>query len=132
MNGKREETIMVKSIHNGKRIAVKAAALVAVAVVAVAAEPLPKVWMSTQWRDPFAETIRACAEQGVDVVEVPSWTTNHCAYALAALRKYKVKGFTSSGTDPSKNVPPDAVDGKTVERAVFTGGAYRGNNLYGI
>ena len=45
--------------------------------------PLPKVWMSAQWRDPFAETIRACAEQGVDVVEVPSWTTNHCAYALA-------------------------------------------------
>ena len=70
--------------------------------------------MSAQWRDPFSETIRLCAEQGVDVVEVPSWTTNHCAYALAALRKYKVKGFTSSGTDPSKNVPPDAVEGKTI------------------
>ena len=104
-------------------------ALAAFAVVAVAAEQLPKVWMSAQWRDPFSETIRLCAEQGVDVVEVPSWTTNHCAYVLAALRKYKVKGFTSSGTDPSKNVPPDAVDGKTVERAVFTGGAYRGKAI---
>ena len=92
-------------------------------------ETFPKVWMSAQWRDPFAETIRACAEQGVDVVEVPSWTTNHCAYALAALRKYKVKGFTSSGADPSENVPPDAVEGKTVERAVFTGGAYRGKAI---
>ena len=63
---------------------VKILALAAFAVVAVAAEPLPKVWMSAQWRDPFAETIRLCAEQGVDVVEVPSWTTNHCAYVLAA------------------------------------------------
>jgi hypothetical protein len=98
-------------------------------VTVATSAPLPKVWMSAQWRDPFAETIRACAEQGVDVVEVPSWTTNHCAYVLAALRKYKVKGFTSSGTDPSKNVPPDAVDGKTVERAVFTGGAYRGKAI---
>jgi len=85
--------------------------------------------MSAQWCDPFAETIRMCAEQGVDVVEVPSWTTNHCAYALAALRKYKVKGFTSSGSEPSENVPPGAVDGKTIERAVFTGGAYRGKAI---
>ena len=75
---------------------------------AEAAEPLPKVWMSAQWRDPFSETIRLCAEQGVDVVWVPSWTTNHCAYALAALRKYKVKGFTASGPDPS-----EVVSGKT-------------------
>ena len=65
----------------------KILALAVFAVVAAAAEPLPKVWMSAQWRDPFAETIRLCAEQGVDVVEVPSWTTNHCAYVLAALRK---------------------------------------------
>ena len=93
------------------------------------AEPLPKVWMSAQWRDPFAETIRVCAEQGVDVVEVPSWTTNHCAYVLAALRKYKVKGFTSGGEDASECVPADAVEGKTIERAVFTGGAYRGKAI---
>ena len=98
-------------------------------VTVATSAPLPKVWMSAHWRDPFAETIRLCAEQGVDVVEVPSWTTNHCAYALAALRKYKVKGFTSSGSDPSKNVPPDAVEGKTIERAVFTGGAYRGKAI---
>ncbi len=64
----------------------------ACACAASAAEPLPKVWMSTQWRDPFEDTIRACAEQGVDVVEVPTWTTNHCAYSLSLLRKYKVKG----------------------------------------
>ena len=44
----------------------------------------------------------------MDVVWVPSWTTNHCAYALAALRKYKVKGFTASGPDPS-----EVVSGKT-------------------
>ena len=98
-------------------------------VTAATSATLPKVWMSAQWRDPFAETIRACAEQGVDVVEVPSWATNHCAYVLAALRKYKVKGFTSSGSEPSENVPPDAVEGKTVERAVFTGGAYRGKAI---
>ena len=90
---------------------------------------LPKVWMSAQWRDPYEETVRACAEQGVDVVEVPSWTTNHCAYALAMLRKYKIKGFTSSGQDPSESVPANAVEGKTIERAVFTGGAYRGKAI---
>ena len=98
-------------------------------VTAATGATLPKVWMSAQWRDPFVETIRVCAEQGVDVVEVPSWATNHCAYVLAALRKYKVKGFTSSGSEPSENVPPDAVEGKTVERAVFTGGAYRGKAI---
>ena len=129
MNGKREETIMVKSIHNGKRITVKATAFAAFAAVAVAAEPLPKVWMSAQWRDPFAETIRACAEQGVDVVEVPSWTTNHCAYALAALRKYKVKGFTSGGEDPSEDVHGLAGGDRPYERAVCVAGAYRGQAI---
>ena len=98
-------------------------------VMVATGAPLPKVWMSAQWRDPFAETIRVCAEQGVDVVEVPSWTTNHCAYALAMLRKYKIKGFTSSGQDPSESVPANAVEGKTIERAVFTGGAYRGKAI---
>ena len=98
----------------------------ACACVASAAEPLPKVWMSTQWRDPFEDTIRACAEQGVDVVEVPTWTTNHCAYSLSLLRKYKVKGFTSSGQDSSESVA-DIVRRKIpFERAVFNGGAYRG------
>ena len=51
--------------------------LVACAVVATSATlpaaaatsaTLPKVWMSAQWRDPYEETVRACAEQGVDVV----------------------------------------------------------------
>ena len=120
---------MAKSTHKGKRIAVKAAAFAAFAVVAVAAEPLPKVWMSAQWRDPFAETIRMCAEQGVDVVEVPSWTTNHCAYALAALRKYKVKGFTSGGEDPSEDVHGLAGGDRPYERAVCVAGAYRGQAI---
>ena len=41
----------------------------ALGVVTVATgAPLPKVWMSAQWRDPFAETVRVCAEQGVDMV----------------------------------------------------------------
>ena len=37
----------------------------ALGVVTVATgAPLPKVWMSAQWRDPFAETVRVCAEIG--------------------------------------------------------------------
>ena len=95
---------------------------------AVQAE-LPKVWMSTQWRDPFEETVRMCAEQGVDAIEAPSWSTNHCAKVLAALRKYKVKGFTSSGEDTSESVPPGAASGQPFERAVFVGGAYRGKAI---
>ena len=59
----------------------------------------------------------------------PSWTTNYCAYALAALRKYKVKGCMSGGEDVSEHVPADAAEGKTAERAVFTGGAYRGTAI---
>ena len=102
-------------------------ALTAIAVCAQ--ESLPKVWMSTRWRDPFEETVRACAEQGVDVVEVPTWSTNHCAYALAALRKYNVKGFTSCGADPSEDVRGIVRSGKPFERAVFNGGAYLGQAI---
>lgn len=98
---------------------------VSLAALASCAEPLPKVWMSARWREPFEETVRACAEQGVDAIEVPSWSTNHCAQALAALRKYNVKGFTGNGDDPFERV-----SGSTpFERAVFNGGAYRGKSI---
>ncbi len=83
------------------------------------------VWMSTQGRGDMEETIRLCAEQGVDCVEVPTWGTNECRRSLEALRKYGVKGFTSAG-EPSLDSRPAARDGKPCERAVCVGGAYRG------
>jgi len=97
--------------------------------VGLAAEPLPKIWMSTHWREPFDETVRMCAAQGVDVVEVPTWTTNHCAVALNALRKYNVKGFTSSGCDASENVEHVTRGGRPFERAACVAGAYRGKAI---
>ena len=112
----------------GLEMKILLAACAAFAGSASAAE-LPKVWMSTQWRDPFEKTVRMCAEQGVDAIEVPLWSTNHCAQVLAALRRYKVKGFTSSGEDTSETVPPGAGKGQPFERAVFVGGAYRGKAI---
>ncbi len=73
----------------------------------------------------MTETIRMCAEQGVDCVEVPTWRTNDCRRSLEALRKYGVKGFTSAG-EPSMDSRPASRDGKPCERAVCIGGAYRG------
>ena len=93
---------------------------------ASAAEPLPKVWMSTTWREPAEDTIRLCAEQGVDAVEVPTYNKELCGRQLPLLRKYKVKGFTSSGADTSMDVREVVKYGRPCERAVFTGGAYRG------
>ena len=87
---------------------------------------LPRVWMSTIGQSDMTETIRMCAEQGVDCVEVPTWQVDDCRRSLAALRKYGVKGFTSSGSDPSMDSRPASRDGKPCERAVCTGGAYRG------
>ena len=102
------------------------------AVAAFAGTPqsdsLPKVWMSTTWRGQAEDTIRMCAEQGVDVVEVPTWNKDLCARILPLLRKYKVKGFTHGGEDASERVPDVAV-GRQFERAVFVGGAYRGKAI---
>ena len=95
----------------------------------VHAAELPKVWMSMIWRsphEPFEEGVRMCAEQGVDVVEVPTWSKDLCARILPLLRKYNVKGFTSSGRNVSFNVPSGINDGQPFERAVLVGGAYRG------
>lgn len=86
----------------------------------------PRVWMSMRWRDPFEDTVKQCAAQGVDVVEVPTWQTNHCAHVLSLLRKYRVKGFTSSGEDPSEDTRAIVRRGDLHERAVFVGGVYRG------
>ena len=106
------------------------ATMLAFAVLGATAETaLPKVWMSTRWRDPFEDTVRACAEQGVEVVEVPTWSTNHCAYALAALRKHNVKGFTSSGPDVSGDVRDIVRSGRPFERAVCNGGVYLGRAI---
>ncbi len=88
--------------------------------------PLPKVWMSATLRGDMEETIRLCAEQGVDCVEVPTWQVDDCRRSLAALRKYGVKGFTSTGPDPSLDSRPAVRDGKPCERAVCVAGAYRG------
>ena len=85
----------------------------------------PAVWMSAVGRNDMTETIRLCAEQGVDCVEVPTWGTNECRRSLEALRQYGVKGFTSAG-EPSMDSRPAARDGKPCERAVCVGGAYRG------
>ena len=103
---------------------------VALLFAAAFSADLPKVWMSAVWREPFEETVRLCAAQGVDVVEVQTRGTNVCARELAALRKYNVKGFTSCGYDPSKSTwgiagrPPFKY-----ERAVGIGGAYRGKAI---
>ncbi|MCR5752936.1 MAG: hypothetical protein K6G91_13355 [Kiritimatiellae bacterium] len=89
---------------------------------------LPKVWMSTIWREPAEDTIRVCAEQGVEAVEVPTWNKDICARILPLLRKYRVKGFTNGGEDTSERVPDNANAG-SFERAVFVGGAYRGKAI---
>lgn len=88
----------------------------------------PKVWMSVQWREPFEDSVRQCAEQGVDVVEVPTWATQ-CTNILPLLRKYGVKGFTHSGFNPSQDARPAVNGGRPVERAVCSGGAYRGLSI---
>ena len=87
---------------------------------------LPFVWMSADLMDDMEKTIRMCASQGVDCVEVPSWSVTGCARHLAVLRKHGVKGFTSCGYDPSEDARPAVRQGRPCERAVFTGGAYRG------
>ena len=87
---------------------------------------LPKVWMSAQGRNDMTETIRLCAEQGVDCVDVPTWRTNDCRRSLEALRKYGIKGFTSSGSDTSMDVREIVSRGLPCERAVCVAGAYRG------
>ena len=87
---------------------------------------LPFVWMSATVLKDMEETIRMCAEQGVDCVEVPTWQVDDCRRSLAALRKYGVKGFTSTGGDPSMDSRPIVRDGKPCERAVCVAGAYRG------
>ncbi|MBQ6247132.1 MAG: hypothetical protein IJK04_09725 [Kiritimatiellae bacterium] len=87
---------------------------------------LPRVWMSATLRNDMEETIRMCAEQGVDCVEVPTWQVEDCRRNLAALRKYGVKGFTSSGSDPTMDSRPAVHDGMPCERAVCVAGAYRG------
>ena len=87
---------------------------------------LPSVWMSAALRNDMEETIRMCVEQGVDCVEVPTWQVEDCQRSLAALRKYGVKGFTSTGGDPSMDSRPIVRDGKPCERAVCVAGVYRG------
>ena len=82
--------------------------------------------MSATLRNDMEETIRMCAEQGVDCVEVPTWQVEDCRRNLVALRKYGVKGFTSTGGDPSMDSRPIVRDGKPCERAVCVAGAYRG------
>ncbi len=109
---------------------------VAVALGAIAAfaegpltNDLPKVWMSVTWREPAEETIRMCAEQGVDVVLVPTGSQELCAQVLQLLRMHHVKGFTRCKAEPSESVPSDVKDGQPFERAVFVGGAYRGKAI---
>ncbi len=87
---------------------------------------LPKVWMSAKGLPDMEETIRMCAEQGVDCVEVPTRQEEDCARSLAALRKYGIRGFTGSGPDPSMDSRPAVRDGAPCERAVCVAGAYRG------
>ena len=102
------------------------AAMLCLASLGGVESSLPKVWMSTQWREPFEETVRLCAEQGVDAVEVPTWSKELCERLLPLLRKYNVKGFTSSGSDTSMDSSEAVRRGRPCERAVFIGGAYRG------
>ena len=90
---------------------------------------LPKVWMSVTWREPAEETIRMCAEQGVDAILVPTGSQELCANVLQLLRKHHVKGFTRLKSEPSESVPSGVKDGQPFERAVFIGGAYRGKAI---
>ena len=89
----------------------------------------PKVWMCVTWREPFEDSVRLCAEQGVDCVEVPTWSVGQCENILALLRKYGVKGFTHSGFNPPQDVRPTLRHGRPCERAVCSGGAYRGLSI---
>lgn len=88
----------------------------------------PRVWMCAVWRTPFENTVRMCAEQGVDVVEVRQWTDRHCIESLAALRKYKVKGFVEAH-NPLPKIKEIVEKGLPFERAVFSGGAYKGKAI---
>ena len=82
--------------------------------------------MSTASSGDMEEAIRLCAEQGVDCIDVPTWQVDDCRRSLAALRKYGVRGFTSSGGDPSMDVRTIVKHGAPCERAVCVAGAYRG------
>ncbi len=72
------------------------------------------------------ETIRMCAEQGVDCVFVPTWGVDDCRRCLELLRRHRVKGFTSGGPDTSTDVRGIVAGDAPCERAVCNGGAYRG------
>ena len=85
---------------------------------------LPRVWASTVRREPFEETVADCAAHGVDVVEAVPWSLKHCTDALDALRKHGLKGFTTA-VDVSED-SRGALAGRPFEKAVFTGGAFRG------
>ena len=70
-----------------------------------------------------------CAEQGVDCVEVPTWSVDACKKSLASLRKYGIKGFTTSGPETSMDTRSVVKTGGPCERAVCIGGAYRGLSI---
>ena len=86
---------------------------------------LPRVWMSTTPRRPFESTIKLCAEQGVDAVELHARDDRRCAEELFLIRKYGVKGFLLRGDSSQGTKGLD----ESFEAAVFTGGAYRGKAI---
>lgn len=89
--------------------------------------PLPRVWMSIYGKGDRNEIFRMCAAQGVDCVAVGTGSQDECAKVLEMLRHHGLKGFTASGPDVSMNSRP--ADGGLCERAVCTGGAYRGLSI---
>lgn len=89
----------------------------------------PRVWMQTVLGRDMEETVRECAAQGVDCVEVPTWGADVCAKSLAALRKYGIRGYTSAGPETSTDVRSIVENDLPCECAVCNAGAYRGLSI---
>lgn len=114
---------------SGLAVALALASLAPLPVLALAEDALPKVWMSATYRTPYEASMRACAAQGVTCIQVPTCPqTNDCAVLLRHLRAYKLKGFTCV-PDVSRDSRIAAKGDVPLERAVFTGGAYRGRAI---
>ena len=102
------------------------ASLCAICIEALGGDAFPRVWTSVTGGGDREEIFRLCAEQGIDCVDVGTGSVEGCAKTLEALRRHGLKGFTGSGPNASMNARIRAADGGPCERAVCTGGAYRG------
>lgn len=94
----------------------------------VFADALPRVWMSTQWGGDMEARAADMAAHGVDVIEIPLWTSNLCAQALSLCRRHGLKAMTGI-PDPCEDTRAINRLNRPYERAVMIGGAYRGRAI---